>query len=385
MKQFRNWTGTCLALGLALTIALGLTPSAVAQDKEKVAVSIISVSVYGPWFIVKEKDLAKGIEIETKIIEDTTARNAGLSSGDIQCVMTTMDNTVVTVSSAVPIRHVAVPLMSYGLDQMVVSNNIQTEADLRGRTFAADYGFLNHMWMLLTLKRAGIPFDEVTHKIMLPQESTAAFASGQLDVDVTWIPFSTQSLQRDDSHLLKTSFTDKTWERGLISDSIACSSKWLDEKPEIARETIRAWFEAVDWWKENPEEGAQIIAKGLDWPVEDVRLTQHGTIMTNINQNMGALGIAGGVPVCESIPEGAPQPPPLASGWGQLVGDKADCEAGYLADTWTLFGEVYAEADLMDEATTAEDGIDRSIIEWLAAEGYHEKYSSNKWVGRIGP
>lgn len=39
----------------------------------------------------------------------------------------------------------------------------------------------------------------------------------------------------------------------------------------------------------------------------------------------------------------------------------------------------------MDEATTAEDGIDRSIIEWLAAEGYHEKYSSNKWVGRIGP
>ncbi|MEM7120470.1 MAG: ABC transporter substrate-binding protein [Pseudomonadota bacterium] len=373
------------ALVFCLALAGSTIPTASPHAEEDFTVSIISVSVYGPWFIVKEKGLADGINVDVKIIEDTTARNAGLSNNSIQCIMTTMDNTVVTASSAVPVKHVAVPLMSYGLDQMVVSNDIQTEADLRGRTFAADYGFLNHMWMLLTLKRAGIPFDEVNHTIMLPQESTAAFASGALDVDVTWIPFSTQSLEREDSHMLKSSFTDKTWERGLISDSIACNQEWLDANPDTAREVIRAWFEAVNWWKENPDEGNEIVAAGLDWPVEDVSLTQYGAVMLNINQNMGAVGLEGGEPLCASIPEGAPEPPAAASGWGQMVGDKADCEAGYLADTWELFADVYSEAGVMDERVSAADGIDNSIIEWLNAEGYDQEYGSNKWIGRVGP
>lgn len=356
-----------------------------AAANEKFAVSIISVSIYGAWYIVAERGMAKGIDVETKIIEDATARNAGLSSGDIQCAMTTMDNTVVTASAGVPIKHVAVPVMSYGLDQMIVSEEIKTDADLRGKSYAADYGFLNHMWMLLTLKRAGIPFDSVQHKIMLPQESTAAFASGQLDVDVTWFPFSEQSLQRKGSHMLKSSRTDKTWERGLISDSIACNSKWLEEKPEVAREVIRAWFEAVDWWKQNPAEGNKIVAKGLDWPESDVRLTQGGAVMLNINQNMGAIGLPGGEPLCSSIPTGAPQPGAGDSGWGKLVGAEKDCEAGYLADTWKLFGKLYTEAKVADSAVSPEQGIDNSIIKWLAEKGYDKTYSSDIWIGRLKP
>ena len=385
MKTLAKKLATTTAAAALAAITMIASPPEVKAADEKFAVSIISVSVYGAWFIVKEKGLAKGVDVETKIIEDTTARNAGLSSGAIQCVMTTMDNTVVTASAAVPVKHVAVPLMSYGLDQMIVSNDIKSEADLRGRTYAADYGFLNHMWMLLTLKRAGIPLKEASHKIMLPQESTAAFASGQLDVDVTWIPFSTQSLERKDSHMLKSSRTDKTWERGLISDSIACNKKWLEQKPEVAKEVVRAWFEAIDWWKKNPEEGNKIVAKGLDWPEADVRLTQNGAIMLNINQNMGAVGLPGGNPVCKSLPEGIPKPPESASGWGKLVGDKADCEAGYLADTWKLFGDVYTEADVADSAISPAEGIDNSIIKWLAAEGYDKKYGSNQWIGRLKP
>ena len=346
---------------------------------------MISVSVYGPWFIVKEKGMAKDINVEVKIIEDITARNAGLSSGSIHCMMTTMDSTVVTVSSGVPVRHVAVPLMSYGLDEMVTDASIKSDADLAGKTYAADYGFLNHMWMLLSLKRAGIPLDGANHKIMLPQDAAAAFTSGQLDVDVNFIPFSTQSLERKGSHLLKSSRTDKTFERGLISDSIACASKWLDGNPDTAKEVIRAWFEAVDWWKQNPAEGNAIIAKGLDWPEADVRLTQAGTIMTTIDQNMGALGIGDGKPMCMSIPAEAPSAPDTPSGWGKLLGDKPDCEAGYLADTWALFGDVYKEAGVIDDITPASEGVDTSIINWLAENGYDKKYANNQWVGRLEP
>ena len=95
-------------------ITSAISIPAITYAKEKFTVTFLSVSVYGPWFIVKEKGMAKDIDIDIKIIEDITARNAGLSTGTIDCMMTTMDSTVVTVSAGVPVRHIAVPLMSYG-------------------------------------------------------------------------------------------------------------------------------------------------------------------------------------------------------------------------------------------------------------------------------
>ena len=350
---------------------------------EKVAVTLIPVSVYGPWYIVQEKGLAKGIDLEVQIIEDITARNAGLSTGHLQCMMTTMDSTVVARAADIPVKHIAVPLMSYGLDEMVVSEDVRSVEDFAGRTFAADYGFLNHMWMLLTLKRAGMAFDAVEHRIMLPQDATASFVSGALDIDVNFIPFSTQSLERKGSYLFKSSRTDKTWERGLISDSIACNEKWLKEKPAVAKELLRSWFEAVNWWKENPREGNEIIAGGLDWPVGDVEITQQGTVMLNIAQNLGAIGAPGGVPMCASLPEEAPSPPAEASNWGKLFGG-ADCEAGYLESTWEIFGAVYKEAGVIDSSPSAKEGIDSSLLLQLDEEGYRQTYSSNRWVGRAG-
>ena len=249
-----------------------------------------------------------------------------------------------------------------------------------------DYGFLNHMWMLLTLKRAGIPLDALEHKIMLPQDSAAAFVSGLLDVDVNYIPFSRQSLQREGSKVLKTSLGDRTWERGLISESIACNEDWLEEKPEVAEELLRAWFEAVDWWKENPEEGNAIIAKGLDWPIPDVKLTQHGAVMLTLDQNLGAFGIGDGEPVCASLPEGARPPDSPPSGWGkELFGGAPDCASGYVPATWELFGDVYIEAGVMDRKAPASVAFDLGVLESLATAGYGERYGSNQWIGRLGP
>jgi NitT/TauT family transport system substrate-binding protein len=367
-----------------LLVMGGALSTSQALAKEKVAVAIIPISIYAPWYIVNEKGLSDSVEVDVKIIDDITVRNAALTSGDLQCMITTLDSTVVTVAAGIPVKHVAVPLMSYGLDQMVAAEHIKSDADIRGSSFAADYGFLNHMWMLLTMKRAGIPFNEASHKIMLPQDAAAAFVSGQLDIDVNFVPFSTQSLERKGSHLLKTSLTDKTWERGLISDSIACSSKWLKDNPETAQELIRAWFAAVEWWKENPKEGNEIVADYLKWPMADVLEMQNGAVMLNLNQNMGAIGLPGGKPMCASLPAGAPKPPAGASGWAKIVGGSKDCEAGYLNSTWKIFSDVYHEAKVTDFGIPAEEGIDNTILKALVAEGQDKKLSSNKWIGRAG-
>ena len=377
MKKLCNF---CL---FVMMLVITVQPGSVFAN-EKVNIAIISFSPYAPWYIVQEKGLAKGVDLQVQIIEDITAKNAAISGTELQCMMNTLDSLVVAVAADVPVKVIAIPAMSYGLDEMVVSEGIASVDDFPGKNYGADYAFLNHMWMLLTLKKAGIAYDQLSHSILLPQDSAAAFVSGALDIDVNYIPFSKQSLDRPGSHVMKTSRSDKTWERGLISESIACNTQWLSENPETAKELLRAWFEAVDWWKENPEEGNEIIARGLDWPVSDVRSTQNGAVMLNLSQNLGAFG-AGGAPLCASMPENIDPAPPEPSGWGnELFGGAPDCAPGYVLETWDLFGDIYIEAGVMGDKAGSDVGLDSSILEALKADGVGDRYMSNKWIGRLG-
>ena len=139
-----------VAIGGVTLALLGTGASAA----EKVSVAIISFSPYAPWYIVKEKGFAKDIELDVKIIEGITEKNAAITSGQIQCMNNTLDSLVLAKSGDLPIKVVAFSNMSYGLDKMVVTKDINSVADFKGKKYGADFGFLNHMWMLLTLKRA---------------------------------------------------------------------------------------------------------------------------------------------------------------------------------------------------------------------------------------
>ena len=79
----------------------------VAHAAENVSVAIISFSPYAPWYIVKEKGLAKDINLDVKIIEGITEKNAAITSGQVQCMNNTMDSMVLARAGDLPIKVVA--------------------------------------------------------------------------------------------------------------------------------------------------------------------------------------------------------------------------------------------------------------------------------------
>jgi len=368
----------CLA-GLTAAAAAATTS---AGAVEKVNVAFNSFTPYGAWYIIKERKLAKDIDLDIKIIDGIPEKNAAISSGQLTCMNNTVDTIMLARAGGVPIKLVAFSNMSYGLDKMVVSKDIKTVRDFKGKKYGADYGFLNHMWMLLTLRREGMGLKDSKLVPLTAEQSSAAFVSSGIDIDVTFEPFAASSLKRKGSTVFKTSLNYRTWERGLIGDAVACNEKWLADKPAVAHEVLRAYFEATHWWNENPEAGDEIVAKGFQWTMPEVRLAQNGAIQLNLSQNLGAFGLPGGKPLCESLPDEAPRPP-KSVGWGLLF-DGKDCVAGYAGPTWDLFNELYVEAGVAKKKVKSSAGIDSSIVGKLGAEGYVEKYNSNKWVGRVG-
>ena len=75
--KMKSFTNTLLALGLVAAITPAGAP--LANAAEKVSVAIISFSPYAPWYIVKAKGLAKDIDLDVKIIEGITEKNAAIT------------------------------------------------------------------------------------------------------------------------------------------------------------------------------------------------------------------------------------------------------------------------------------------------------------------
>jgi len=49
-----------------------------------------------------------------------------------------------------------------------------------------------------------------------------------------------------------------------------------------------------------------------------------------------------------------------------------------------LFNDVYMEAGVAQVKADAKEGLDPTLLNSLLTDGYREKYSSNKWIGRTG-
>ena len=74
---------------------LSLAATSPVQAAEKVDIAIISFSPYAPWYIIQEKGMAKGLDINVRIIEDIAAKNAAITSGKVPCMLNTLDSVVV--------------------------------------------------------------------------------------------------------------------------------------------------------------------------------------------------------------------------------------------------------------------------------------------------
>ena len=95
----------------------------------------------------------------------------------------------------------------------------------------------------------------------------AAFLTGELDAAVVWEPWLTNASQRKGGHVLVSS---AEYPR-VIMDSLVVSGTFYKEHPEAVPALRNAWSDAVDYYKENPEESIKIMAKGLDLTVKDMK------------------------------------------------------------------------------------------------------------------
>jgi NitT/TauT family transport system substrate-binding protein len=220
---------------------------------------------YGPFFVAAEKGFfaKEGVEVELIRMEDDTATLAALFAGQIDALATA---TQVTVSSNEPDEEaLACVLMlddSRGGDGILAINDIQTIADLKGRSVAFGHRSVSQFYVNVLLREVGLGEADIEVVDLRAEEAAEAFMMQEVDAAVTWEPHLTQGRSVAHGHLL----TDTTERPGLLGDCLATKPSIFNERKAEFRAVARAWDAAVRYIEAHPDEANEIMARNMgDW------------------------------------------------------------------------------------------------------------------------
>jgi NitT/TauT family transport system substrate-binding protein len=220
---------------------------------------------YGPLFVAAEKGFfaKEGVEVELIRIEDDTATLAALFAGQIDALATA---TQVTVASNEPDEEaLACVLMlddSRGGDGILATNDIQTIADLKGRSVAFGHRSVSQFYVNVLLREVGLSEADIEVVDLRTEEAVETFMMQEVDAAVTWEPYLSEGRNVAHGHLL----TDTSERPGLIGDCLATKASIFNDRKQEFRAVARAWDAAVRYVDEHPAEANEIIARSMgDW------------------------------------------------------------------------------------------------------------------------
>ncbi|MFO7993433.1 MAG: ABC transporter substrate-binding protein [Marinobacter sp.] len=340
-----NWLKHSLAV-LILALISGNAVSA-----ETVRLSLFSWPGYGFWFIAQEKNLAPDLDLEITIIEDPYESFGLMSAGALDVTSSTAEYAPIAADKDVPVKMVTYTNPSYGTDKIVLAPGIESADDLKGKSVAVLEGGLTQIFMGIWLEENGVGIDEVEFTNLIMDDAVGALVGGDVSAAEFWEPFGSQALDALPGSTVVASSEEPGWiETALLGDAMYMSDSFLQQKPETAAKVMQAYFDAVDYWKENPAEANEIIAKALRFPVSDVEkvigstgeIHKGGIWIFDRNQAAKYMGLMSG-----ELPLGLPN--------------------GQVAENWETVTDWWLKFGLVDERHPMEAGVDMTPLKTILA------------------
>ena len=231
----------------AILTSLGLTLSLVscgktAESAEK-TVKIAYLPITHSLAALKEaQDLENqsGLKVELVKYGSWNELLDALNSGRVDGASVLIELAMKSKQEGIGIK--AVALGHRDGNVIIVSNDIETAADLKGKTFAIPHRQSSHNILLNdALATAGLTTDDINITELAPTEMPSALASGQIDGYCVAEPFGAMGVSLGAGKVLFSS--EELWKDSLCC-GLVLTDKFIDERPEDAKSFVEKYKEA---------------------------------------------------------------------------------------------------------------------------------------------
>ncbi len=272
----RDITYILLFFLLAIAFFPGCGQKPQEQELTSITIAFQEWVGYGLFYLAQEKGFCKeeGIEIVFMDEQLDSARRDAFKQGMLDCEAGTLDLLISKAAQDTPIVGVMEIDQSFGSDGIVAAENIKKLDDLIGKRVALARDDVGETFISTLFYKNGLSLNNVIIVPKLPEEVSQAFLNGEADACVTWEPQLTKALKRPGSHIL----TSTKEHPGIIIDILNVRRDLVENNPGLVKRLIRGWFNALEFYKEHPNEASEIIAKYYKITPEQYRKQVEGLL-----------------------------------------------------------------------------------------------------------
>ena len=204
------------------------------------------------------------LDVEVKLFGSATASTPSLIPGDIQVSLTSVPGGALGHGKADKIVLVGLAAVLKNYQGIVVRDGIDSIADMRGKKIGVAIGTSLEISSKQALARNNMTYDDVEIVNVEPPEMLAAFLRDDIDGFFVWEPWLTRGRLGSDGkghHIPGMEFF-------VVNVHLTLDREWAEANWDAAVRFVRAFKEAGELARDNPEEAAPMVAKFLKLDVE---------------------------------------------------------------------------------------------------------------------
>jgi len=280
-----------VGLILAVTMVATLLCGCGKKQTNDVAMAFCTWTGYSPMFIAKEKGYFSeaGINMDIQVIEDESTYTSIITNGSVQFLATAQDPNIKMYANGANSRYVLTMDASNGADALVATADITSLDELAGRSVALDKSASSYYFFLTALENGSSITEDDIEVIDMGDTTEAglAFMSGNVDAAIMWEPELSEAIESvDGAHALVSSADYPE----TILDSLVVNTQYAADHPEVVAAVEEAWYKAIDFMRENPDEAHKLMAAGFEEvTAEDIAGDSEGLKFFGRDENKALL------------------------------------------------------------------------------------------------
>ncbi|MBQ6319705.1 MAG: ABC transporter substrate-binding protein [Lachnospiraceae bacterium] len=225
------------------------------------------------WYLAEEEGIfeTNGVKVDIQEFSSTTESANAFVGGKTDFVTFASSETISPFSRGADFSIVLETDKSNGCEGLVATPDIKSIEDLAGKTVATQLYSVDHMFLLTLLEEHGMSESDIKIVDMSIQESGTAFIAGQCDAACIWDPYFSQAVDAGGT-IIFSSADDPD----LITDVLGASNSLIAEDPDTVKAVVKSYFDAVEYWKANPEESNAFMGEKMGVDAEEFAAEMEG-------------------------------------------------------------------------------------------------------------
>jgi NitT/TauT family transport system substrate-binding protein len=286
-RRFISWVALFL---ISITVAISCTPSQDSGSSTSGESINVGYSVWPgwlPWQVAQVEKLfdKNKVNVNLQWFDGYLDSINDFAEGNLDANCQTLNDTIASVAAGADQVVVLVNDNSTGNDQIIVSDQIKTKQDLKGKKIAVEQGTVDHFLLLRGLQEVGLTSADFEFVAMETGAAADAFVAGRVDAVGVFAPFTTKALLRPGSKVL---FSSRDYP-GAIPDHLVVSRQLVTDKPEVVQAMVDSWFDTLAFIESNKDRAIEIMAERAGVTVDEYQEYNEGTMLFSADDNIKAF------------------------------------------------------------------------------------------------